>query len=425
MDSKDGKQNQTGTCEAKISVAFSDEQGSAKVRQLFENTFGYETHRVYKAAGRVNIIGEHVDYNCGVCLPIAIAQSTFIAVAKRTDKLIRVVSAQEETVREIKLDQVGPVGTDKQVQGWISYVAGVFWACEQLGVAQQLSGADIAIDSCVPYGAGLSSSAALECAVATYIADEIGLDIYGDSADEHRAKLAQVCVKAENEVAGAPTGGMDQSASLRCKKDHAIALDCKDFSVELVPFELSANQMEILIVDTKAKHQLVDGQYAKRRSSCMEAAEILQVSSLREIPVDQLQQALDKLVTQEQKNRVRHVVTEIDRTQRFIDIMRNNDYYDEKVKHQLGELLLQSHISLRDDYEVSCKELDIAVDAMMSAGAWGARMTGGGFGGCAIALIESSQREQIAEAVLNAFAENNLHEPVLMIATASSGATKI
>ena len=256
------------------------------------------------------------------------------------------------------------------------------WALREAGHA--VTGFDVAIDSCVPYGAGLSSSAALEASVAVALDEVFALGLA--ASDEGRATLAALCVRAENEIAGAPTGGMDQAASLRSRDGNALLLDCLDGSVRHVPFDLAEHGLALLVVDTRAEHALVDGQYAARRSSCEAAAARLGVGTLREITDDArgLEWALDKLDDEVQVRRVRHVVTEIDRVTWFVALLDTDEV------GQVGPLLNASHASLRDDYEVSCRELDLVVDTARAAGALGARMTGGGFGGSAIALVEAA-----------------------------------
>ncbi|WP_232525759.1 galactokinase [Actinomyces sp. zg-332] len=405
-------------------IPWTEEEGKTRVQALFQDTFGDLPENFYKAPGRVNIIGEHVDYNAGICFPMALEHCTFIATKTRADRVVNICSAQEEKLCSFDLDNIGPKGSDKEVQGWISYVAGVFWAFIQEGY-ENIAGCDIALDSCVPYGAGLSSSAALECVIAVYLADQLGIDIYGADKDLKRADIARMCVRAENEVAGAPTGGMDQSASMRCESGKALALDCKTFTANLVPFKMAENDLELLVIDTKAEHKLVDGQYGKRRQTCMDAAKKLGVSALREISIDTLSDSLDKLDNNVEKQRTKHIVTEIHRTQEFIEILSNNTSYSEDIKQKLGERMFDSHQSLRCDYEVSCKELDLVVDTMKENGAWGSRMTGGGFGGCAIALIQRQDRDRLSQKVAEAFEKAGYTSPVIMTAVAGQGARKL
>jgi galactokinase len=391
--------------------AWTPTDGTARVAELFAARFGAEPDGTWSAPGRVNLIGEHTDYNGGLCLPIALPHRTYAALRRRDDDLVRLVSAQEpDGLRTIALADVAP-GT---VDGWAGYVVGVAWALREAGHA--VSGFDVAVDSCVPYGAGLSSSAALEASVAVALDSAFALGLAG--SDEGRATLAALCVRAENEIAGAPTGGMDQAAALRTREGHALLLDCLDGSVRHVPFDLAAHGLALLVVDTRAEHALVDGQYAARRASCEAAAERLGVGTLREISDDPrgLEWALDKLDDEVQVRRVRHVVNEIDRVTWFVALL------DAGEVGLVGTLMNQSHASLRDDYEVSCRELDLVVDAARAAGAVGARMTGGGFGGSAIALVAADEVDRVAQAVADAFATQGLRAPAFLVATAAAAA---
>ncbi len=275
---------------------------------------------------------------------------------------------------------------------------------------------DVWVDGRVPAGAGLSSSAALECAVALALDDLAGLGLGG--SDEGRAVLSAACDRAENVVAGAPTGGMDQVASLRCTAGHAVLLDCRDHSVVQVPLDLDSAGLAWLVVDTKAEHRLVDGQYGERRESCERAAAQLGVASLREIEVDRLDAALAALPDDVTRRRVRHVVTEIDRVRQCVSLVRAGRTAD------LGPVFDASHASMRDDYEISCPELDLVVESSRAAGALGARMTGGGFGGSAIALVPADRLDQIAAAVLDAFAREGFRTPVQVPAYAADGAAR-
>src|SRR5699024_8065987 len=250
---------------------------------------------------------------------------------------------------ESALGQVAPGA----VRGWGAYPAGVAWALAQEG--HDTGGFDAAVVSGVPYGAGLSSSAALECAFAAAFA--AAPNWQGPSLDDDagRAELARMCVRAENEIAGANTGGMDQAASLRATAGHALLLDTQDGSVRQFPFDLTAAGLELLVIDTRAEHALVDGQYAQRRATCEAAAAALGVATLREITPQGLPAALDRLDSQEARKRVRHVVTEIARVEEFIALLQAGRV------DEVGPLMDASHTSLAEDYEVSCAELDVAV----------------------------------------------------------------
>jgi len=358
------------------------------------------------APGRVNLIGEHTDYNGGLALPIALPHRTFAALRFRDDGVLRMVSGRESTPWEGTLADVGP-GT---VPGWPAYVAGVAWALTNAG--ESVSGFDVAIESCVPYGAGLSSSAALEASVGIALVDAGS----GRADDATRARLAAACVRAENEIAGANTGGMDQAASLRCRAGHALLLDCLDGSVQHLPFDLAAAGLELLVIDTRAEHALVDGQYAQRRATCEAAAVALGLGTLREIAPADLEETLPRLSDAVSRARVRHVVTEIARVREFVDLLAVGRLTD------VGPVMDASHTSLRDDYEVSCAELDVAVESARAAGALGARMTGGGFGGSAIALVPAGSTDEVSAAVEQAFADAGFAAPAFLVATAGAPA---
>ncbi|MEO6412538.1 MAG: galactokinase [Pedococcus sp.] len=375
---------------------------------LFRTTFGAEPTGVWSAPGRVNLIGEHTDYNEGLCLPIALPQRTFAAVSPRTDDLLRIVSAQSEGMVEVSIGDVAP----GQPGGWAAYVAGVPWALRKAGYA--VSGLDVAVDGRVPLGAGLSSSAALECAVGAAASDLFTLRLL--ATDDDRRVLVDACIDAENTIAEAPTGGMDQSASLLASAGHALLLDCRDSRTEQVPFDLGAHGLALLVMDTRAEHALVDGQYAERRSSCEEAARELGVTSLREVPADDLDATLASLSTDLLRRRARHIVTEIARVEVTVAALRRNDF------RAVGELFLASHASMRDDFEISVPELDVAVEAAVGAGALGARMTGGGFGGSAIALVPTDAADAAQAAVETAFAERGFRAPHCFVVTASASA---
>jgi galactokinase len=377
----------------------------------FTEVFGGAADGLWSAPGRVNLIGEHTDYNGGLALPIALPRRTYAAVRPRDDARLRVASdgIPSEPV-EVALEDIGPGSPG----GWAAYVAGVFWALRRRGYA--VPGADIHVTSDVPVGAGLSSSAAIECAVAAALSDLGGLGLLADDAG--RARLAEACRTAENEVAGAPTGGMDQAIAMRAQPGHALLLDARSGAVEQVGFDLAGHGLALLVVDTRAPHALVDGQYAARRHTCDAAAATLGVATLREVDPADLSQALARLGDRVTQARVRHVVTEIERVGRFVTALRAADF------HSAGELMVASHASLRDDYEVSCRELDLAVDTALAAGALGARMTGGGFGGSAIALVPASGAPSVADRVVEAFADAGLGAPSTFSVVAGGGARR-
>ena len=382
-----------------------DDEVVSDVAASFEKAFDRAPEGVWSAPGRVNLIGEHTDYNGGLCLPIALPRRTFAAVARRGDDILRMVSGQQDGVVEVAIGDVTP----ERPGGWGAYVAGVLWALRRDDF--DVGGLDVVVDSTVPFGAGLSSSAALECAVAAAASDVFGLGLL-DSM-EGRARLAAHCVEAENVIAGAPTGGMDQSAALLCEEAAALLLDCRSGQTEQVPFDLAHTRHVLLVTDTKAEHSLVDGQYAARRSACESAAATLGIETLREISPAALDDALDRLASEEERRRVRHVVTEIERVTLAVDALRSGDL------PEVGRLFDASHASLRDDYEVSSDELDVATATARQHGALGARMTGGGFGGSCIAIVGADDAQAVSSAISAAFHEKGFAAPVSFTVTAS------
>lgn len=403
-------------------IAASVDEGVAHAKELFTRIFGGEPNGVWSAPGRVNVIGEHVDYNGGPCLPIALPHRAYVAVRPREDRIVRLVSPQTtDAVDVVDLDTVAPRGSEGEVTTWAAYLVGVAWALERAGYGP-LRGFDVALWNCVPRGGGLSSSAALECSMAVALDDLFGLGLAGTAEepdDEGRKILVDACRAAENEIAGAATGGLDQTASLRCARGCALELDCRDMSTAQIPFDLAADSLALLVIDTRAKHSLNDGQYAARRADCEEAARILGVDLLAE--ATDLEAATAALPSERLRMRTRHVLSEVARTRAFIDTLKAGPLVGERLA-VAGALLDDSHDSLRDDYEVSCPELDLAVDAARAAGAHGARMTGGGFGGSAIALVDADAAERIAVAVADAYAKAGYAQPHFMIATAGAPA---
>ncbi|WP_136193772.1 galactokinase [Actinomyces procaprae] len=420
--------------EPAFSPALTPDEGVTAATSLFREAFGGDPDGVWYAPGRVNVIGEHTDYNGGLALPIALPHRAHLALRRREDRTIRLVSPQtRETIDVLDLDAIGPKGTPGEVRHWNAYVAGVAWALERDGLGP-LNGFDAALYSCVPLGGGLSSSAALECATAVALDDVCALGLAGaaDAPDDAgRARLVTACIRAENEMAGAPTGGMDQSASMRCRAGHALELDCRDGSATHVPFDLAAAGLTLLVIDTKAKHSLVDGQYGARRSACERAAEILGVPLLADIDAGSLDAALAKLEASGAEDaavlvaRTRHVVTEIDRTRALVALLQDGAPLTGEKPAQVGALMDASHESLRVDYEVTCPELDVAVEAARAAGAYGARMTGGGFGGSAIALVDTAAVDAVARAVVDAYADRGFAAPAFLNAVPSAPAGRL
>lgn len=354
---------------------------------------------IASAPGRVNLIGEHIDFSQGFVLPFAIADRTYARIRKRDDQLIRIRSVQRgNDIITTSIDQLAP-STDGD---WERYVLGVIWA---LGMQ---SGVDIEIDGHVPLGAGLSSSAALECAVAFALNE---LFAYGYSLKE----LALLAQKAENKYVRVPCGIMDQSVSLMAKSGSALLLDCRDLETRLLPFDLAASGLQLLIIDTQVQHALVDGGYAQRRQSCESVVEKLAIVSLRELSDSDLED-VKNLLSEEEYKRARHSVTEIARVLKAVDALTDKDFIT------LGQLINESHHSLRDDYEVSCPELNCAVNTAISLGAIGARMVGGGFGGSAIALAKTGEIARIESAVKEAFARSGFDAPRFFTSLPSDGA---
>jgi len=373
--------------------------GEARAR--FVDDFDESPDGVWCAPGRVNLIGEHVDYADGLCLPMALDHCTAVAVRRRVDGMLRLRSAGFPAV-DVTVTDIA----SRAVPGWAAYVAGVVWALGPAGFA----GADVAVVSDVPVGAGLSSSAALECAVALALAE-----LYGRATDDAgRAVLASACMRAENDFVGVPTGGMDQQISLRGRAGQAMLLDCRTGEVRHVPFDPAADGLTLLVVDTAAPHRLVDGQYAERRRAVEDAARQLGVATLRD--VEDVSALRDSLKDEVLLRRARHVVTEIVRVRNAVDALDGGDV------RALGLLLDASHRSLRDDFEVSSVELDSAVDAARDAGALGARMVGGGFGGSALALCEADEVDAISRAVLVAAERRGLPQPRFWEVAPAAGA---
>jgi galactokinase len=380
---------------------------SGELAHGFEQRHGRPPSGVFTAPGRVNLIGEHVDYNGGLCLPMALAHATYAAVAARDDDVVTVRSGQRDDAFTGRLGELGP-GT---VSGWASYAAGVVWAMREAGWT--LPGMDLVVDSRVPVGAGLSSSAALECAVALAAASLTDREV----DDEVRAGLVRACMRAEAEVAGAPTGGLDQTVALFGEAESALLLDCRDWSTRQVPWDPAAADLVLLVVDTRASHTLSDGGYGSRRAECERAAEQLGVALLRD--VEDQPAALAALTDEQVRRRVRHVFTEIDRVRECVARLEAGDF------DALGRIFLASHASLRDDYEVSCDELDVVVDTAVAHGALGARMTGGGFGGSAIALAPTSSVDAVRTAVRAAFDDRGWDSPGFLTALPSAGARRL
>ncbi|MER7583555.1 galactokinase [Kitasatospora sp. NPDC097691] len=372
----------------------------------FEAVHGSRPSGVWAAPGRVNLIGEHTDYNDGFVLPIALPHSVKVTARRREDGRVRLYSAQGDgTISDLALDGLGP----GVVTSWAAYPVGVFWALAEAGHA--VGGADLYFDSDVPTGAGLSSSAALECATAVALNDLYGL---GLSAPE----LALLAQRAENAFVGVPCGVMDQMASACCTDGAALFLDTRTLEQRHVPLDLETAGFRLLVIDTRVKHDLGDGAYAALRAGCERAAELLGLDALRDLPATGLTAALERL-PDDLAPLVRHVVTENGRVAETIE------HLDGGRIAALGPILTAGHASLRDDFRVSCDETDLAVEAAVTAGALGARMTGGGFGGSVIALVGAADADRVAEAVRSAFRSAGYADPVAFTAVPSPGARRV
>jgi galactokinase len=348
---------------------------AAELAELFEQLAGRPAETVWSAPGRANLIGEHTDYNDGFVLPFALEQRVFVAAARRDDGQLVARSLQT---------------TD---ESWLAYPFGVTWALRQLG---EVAGADLLVDGRVPLGAGLSSSAALECAVACALAELSGLDL-------SPVELALACRTAESEVAGVPCGAMDQLAALLCTPGHALFLDTRTLETRQLPLDVEADGLALLLLDTGVRHALAASAYAERRSQCERAARELGVAALRDVPPTGLDGALRALAEPRLRRRVRHVVTENERVLNSVDLLAAGR------TRELGGLLTESHGSLRDDFEVSWPEADDLVEAALAAGALGARMIGGGFGGCVLVLADADVHIPEAQRVVPAAAARREH----------------
>jgi galactokinase len=380
-------------------------------------------------------------------LPFALGEGIVAAASPRRDDVLALRTRRDPSASvEIPLARLrpGPDGTPakldeirEQLPGWARYPAGVAWSL--LAAGYPVPAASLAIDSCLADGAGLSSSAALECSVALALTELIGPDSLDDWArpdwasggadggpaarpDLPRPALARITRRAENEFAGVPSGIMDQSASLLCRAGHALLLDCQSLESSQVPFRPGRAGVRVLVIDTRAKHKLADGEYGSRQAECAEAARRLRVPSLRAVHDVSELHALDDPVLH---RRARHVVTDNLRVRQVTSLLRASGGGDFRSLSEVGALLSQSHASLRDDFEVSWPEADVTVAVAVDAGALGARMTGGGFGGSALALIPEADVDQVAERVRLAFAERGWTEPEFLSAFPSDAAQRM
>lgn len=361
---------------------------------------------IVAAPGRVNVIGEHTDYNDGFVLPMAIDRHTVIAARKNQDQNVTLHSVTTGETARFALTLVR-----KGEPSWSNYVRGVIAGFQELGL--KVSGFDAVIDSEVPLGGGLSSSAALEVATATL------LEILTRRSLQPEQK-ALLCQKAEHEFAGVPCGIMDQFTSVMAKKDHLLLLDCRSRHGEFAPFKDPS--LAVLIINTNVRHKLADGAYAQRRAQCEQAASAMKVKALRDADLKMLEAARSQLEAVVFR-RARHVISENERTVQAAECFREGDLAE------VGELMYASHASLRDDYEVSCSELDavvaIAQKIGSKGGVIGCRMTGGGFGGCAVALVKSANLETIIRRVADDYEAQTRIIPTVFVSRPAAGATVI
>jgi len=378
-----------------------------KAAEAFQRLHGRAPEGVWSAPGRVNLIGEHTDYNDGYVLPFALPHRLAVAASARADGRMTVSTLGDDGgVQDADPVVVADLAPGN-VKGWAAYPSGVAWALREQGIAVT-GGADLVLAGDVPAGAGLSSSHALECAVALALLGLAGVDA-------ERPDIARWVQRSENDFVGAPTGILDQTASLCCIEAHALFYDVRSGKSEQIPFDAAASDLEVLVVDTRASHSLVDGGYGARRAGCERAASFLGVPALRDVDIAELDATLVRL-PEELRPLVRHVVTENDRVLRTVELLRAGRLAD------IGPLISASHASLRDDYRISCLELDVAVDSALAAGALGARMIGGGFGGSAIALVPVERRDEVESRVNAGFASRSLTRPRLFKAVPSAGA---
>lgn len=409
------------------------------IESFFRSRFAATPAGVWSAPGRVNLIGEHTDYTGGLVLPFAIDFRARVAIARSADGAFRVVSAQRRG-GVMSVASQGLTPGSPAAKGWAAYPLGVVWAMRDRGV--DVPPLEIALDSDVPAGAGLSSSAAVECSVTLAISDllELGLD---------RPALARIAQRAENEFVGVPCGLMDQMASSAAIAGHALFFDVGADTVEQIPFDPAAAGLVTLVIDTRAHHSLADGEYAKRRAECEQAAAMIGVPLLSQVPFVELDSALARLgrgrparsatrsvvmpgedardddaagqVESDAsvlRRRVRHVITENERVRSVVAALRSGDIA------RIGPEISASHRSLRDDFEVSCAELDLAAQTAEDAGALGARMIGGGFGGSVIALAPVDRARAIADSVIGAFGSAGYRPPTVRSVTPADGARR-
>ena len=380
-----------------------------EVWRAFQTLYDSAAPRLFRAPGRVNLIGEHTDYNDGFVLPMAINRDTVVAARARSDRLVRVHTLNSNESAEFDLDRPGP----GHRRHWLDYIEGVAQSLERRGV--RLRGADLALKSDVPGGAGLSSSAALEISV--------GLAMLSVSeAAVDKVQLALAGQQAEHEFVGANVGIMDQYIAALGRVGHALLIDCRSLEPTLIPMNLP--DTAVVICDTRVKHELASSEYNTRRAECERGVELLRealphIRALRDVSVAEFEQHQD-LLPEPVKRRCRHVVTENARTLLAADALRAGNL------REMGRLMYRSHESLRDDYEVSCLELDLLVDiARTLEGVAGARMTGGGFGGCTVNLVRHDELENFRQKISNEYQSKIGHPTLIYVSEASNGAEEV
>jgi galactokinase len=377
---------------------------AAGTARYFAERYGRDAAGTWFAPGRVNLLGGP-DYNDVFVLPFALGAGVFAAASRRSDRRIALTSRQaggEPVLLDIDTLEPG------SVSGWAAYPAGVAWALRQAGYLA--GGADVAIDADLPAGAGLSSSAALECSVALALTGLYQVEV-------PRHELAALARRAENDFAGMPCGIMDQLAAFLGQAGHALLLDCRTGAEAPVPLDPAAAGLTLLVIDTRARHALVDGRYAALRRACEQAASQLGVRALRDVTDDP--GALDRLTDPCLRRLAGHVVAEYGRVLQAAGLLRAGD------QAAIGELLTTSHRSLRDEFRMSWPQADEAVEAAVDAGAAGARMTGGGFGGSVVALLSTERAGPVRAAITRSFTRRNWPAPRYLDVVPSDGARRV
>jgi galactokinase len=381
------------------------EQLITSASECFERRYGSVPQWIVAAPGRVNIIGEHIDYNDGFVLPMAIDRYCVVAAGKSEKPEGQLFSVATDDEIAVRLNSPNRHPTAGH---WSNYVTGVIAGCTQRG--WKLPGFSAVIESGVPVGGGLSSSASLEVATATL------MEAMSANALE-KVDKALLCQKAEHEYAGVPCGIMDQFASVMSQADHLMLLDCRSQEIEYIQF--SNPNITVLIVNTHVKHELSGGEYAERRAQCESAAKAMGVASLRDAASEQLKSSREQLDAIEFR-RARHAITEIERTRAAAKALKADDW------PEVGRLMYASHDSLRDDYEVSCEELDLLVDLARqlgtAGGIIGSRMTGGGFGGCTVSLVETDKVDGVAQHLASTYRAKTGIEPSVLTSRPARGA---